>query len=221
MTETASNPFIYCNEPIAGLDCSLRSPALVVVEATSKPSFLVDWKDCHAYYLTDKISLAKTSSNINGALFGAWHTPPERYETIAEWVVKTLQKHNVKHLGIEGYAYSANFSSLTLLAENMGLLKYHLYKASITYDEYTPSSIKKAASGNGAAKKPEMRDSFVMDTGFDIMGHFGRKPTDKPISPINDICDAYYLACSARIARAVQNRDFDKPIKPKAKKGRK
>jgi hypothetical protein len=58
-----------------------------------------------------------------------------------------------------------------------------------------------------------MRDAFYQDTDYDICGVFGRKPTDKPISPINDIVDAYYLALSVRVAAAVQEREYQKEKK--------
>ena len=58
-----------------------------------------------------------------------------------------------------------------------------------------------------------MRDAFYQDTDYDIQGVYGRKPTDKPISPINDIIDAYYLALSVRIASAVQEREYQEGAK--------
>jgi Holliday junction resolvasome RuvABC endonuclease subunit len=209
-----ANPFVHCNAPVAGLDLSLRCPALTIIFPTTEPSYIVPWKFCKSYYLTDKKSMAKHSGTITGELFGAWDSDGERYETISEWVCNTLNKHNVKHIGIEGYAYSRNYSSLTMLAENLGLLKYFLYKNSITYDLYTPSSIKKCASGSGNADKNMMVDSFIIDTGFDIMAEFGRTKRDKVVSPIHDIADSYYVACSARIALAVQTRDYQPPPPP-------
>lgn len=219
-----ANPFVFCNAPVAGLDLSLRCPAITIIEPTSEPSYVVPWKHCRSYYLTDKKSFAKRTGTIIGEVFGAWGSDGERYETISEWVCNILQKHNVKHLGIEGYAYSRNFSSLTALAENMGLLKYFLYKNSITYDLYTPSSIKKCASGSGNADKNMMVDSFMLDTGFDILAEFKRSKKDKVVSPIHDICDSYYVACSARIAQAVQTRDYANnppPAPQRAKRRRK
>jgi hypothetical protein len=220
MIETPSNPFQFCSEPVAGLDLSLRSPAITIILPTTKPSYIVPLESCHHYYLTDKKSLIGTRGNMHGELFGAFGSDGERYETISEWVIKVLQQHKVKHVGIEGYAFSRNWNSLTMLAENMGLLKYYLYKNSITYDLYTPSSIKKCASGSGAADKRMMVAAYAIDTGHDIMGSFGKKPTDKPINPIHDIADSYYLACSARIGNAVQNRNFA-ISKPLAKRRRK
>lgn len=220
MNETQSNPFVFCNEPVAGLDISLRCPTLTIVAPTTKPSYLVPLENITHYYLTDKKIYANSRGNIHGELFGAFGSDGERYETISEWVIKVLKKHDVKHIGIEGYAYSANFNSLTLLAENLGLLKYYLYKNSITYDLYSPSSIKKCATGSGNADKRMMVAAYTLDTGNDLMHLFEKSHSDKPVNPINDIADSYYLACSARIANAVQSRDFS-VSKPLAKRRRK
>jgi Holliday junction resolvasome RuvABC endonuclease subunit len=123
-----------------------------------------------------------------------------------------LESNGVRHVGLEDYAYSRH-STITQLAENMGILKYFLHKHNISYDLYSPTSIKKCATGKGNAKKEQMRDAFYQDTDFDIQGVFGRKPTDKPVSPVNDIVDAYYLALSARIANGVQEREYQQKEK--------
>jgi Holliday junction resolvasome RuvABC endonuclease subunit len=201
------NPFEYHNQPVAGVDLSLNCPAICIVPPTSKPEFILPFNICKAYYLTNKTKYAVQKHNINGTLFGAWANDTERYETIAEWVIEVLKSNNVKHVGLEDYAYS-KYSSITALAENMGILKYFLHNNNISYDLYSPSSIKKCATGKGNAKKEQMRDAFYQDTDFDIQGVFERKPTDKPVSPVNDIVDAYYLALSVRVAAAVQEREF-------------
>jgi hypothetical protein len=212
------NPFRYCTEPVAGIDLSLRSPALVVISPTTEPQFIVPWSACKAYYLTSRKSMTISTKNITGNLFGAWENDQERYETIAEWVIGVLKKENVKSVALEDYAYSKH-SSITALAENMGILKYFLYKNNIAYDLYSPSSIKKCACGSGNGKKEDMRDAFYEDTAFDIQGVYHRKPTDSPKSPVNDIIDAYYLACSSRVATAVQAREYDQqPVQKKAKR---
>lgn len=221
MIPTISNPFEFSKETVAGLDISLRCPALCVIPATTKPSFLIPFQDCQIHYLTDKKAYANSRGNMHGEILGAWQSDAERYESIAEWVVRVLKKYDVKHCGIEDYAFSKNHQSSFQLAENMGLLKYYLHKAGISYDKYPPTTIKKVLTGSGNARKEQMRDSFIVDTGFDIMGAFGKKPLEKPVSPINDIIDAYTISLCARIANAVQARDFAiEAEKPLAKRRR-
>ena len=210
MTSKHDNPFSYCKESVAGIDLSLNSPALVVIPPTSEPSFILPFTTCRAYFLTNRKANARTKHNITGELFGSWGNPQERYETIAEWIVDVLKSNNVKQVALEDYAYSKH-ASLTALAENAGLLKYFLYKEGIPYDLYSPSSIKKCATGKGNAKKEQMRDAFYQDNpDYDIQGEFGRKPTDTPASPINDIIDAYYLALSSRVANGYQAKEFER-----------
>ena len=205
------NPFIYCNQVVAGIDLSLRSPAVTILNPTTEQGFLVKFNQCHSYYLTDKSKNILSTENITGSLFGAWETQEERYETIAEWVISILQKHKIKSVGLEDYAYSKSISSLTPLAENMGLLKYFLWKNDISYDLYAPSSIKKCATGKGNADKQAMKDAFYQDNNdFDIMALFNKKPIDKVISPIHDIIDSYYICLSERVATGVQNRNYEK-----------
>lgn len=207
MTLQQDDIFKYHNQQVAGIDLSLSCPALVIVPPTPKPDFILPFQICEAHYLTNKVKYAIQKDNINGSLFGAWENDQERYETIAEWVIAILNAKNIKHVALEDYAYSKH-SSITALAENMGILKYFLYKHDISYDLYSPSSIKKCATGKGNAKKEQMRDAFYQDTDYDIQGVFNRKPTDKPASPVNDIIDAYYLALSVRVAAAVQEREY-------------
>jgi len=204
------NPFEHCSEPVAGIDLSLNCPAIVVIPPTSEPSFVIPFTYCRAYYLTNKNKYAVNEGNISGEVFGTWANDAERYETIAEWVIRILQGEDIKHVAIEDYAYSKH-RSLTALAENMGILKYFLHKHDITYDLYTPTSIKRCATNKGNADKSAMKDAFYQDNpDYDIAKVFNRKPTDKPVSPINDIVDAYYLALSGRVANGVQNRDYEK-----------
>ena len=212
MTLQPDDIFQYHTKPVAGIDLSLSCPAIVIVPPTPKSEFILPFQICKAYYLTNKVKYAIQKHNINGTLFGTWENDAERYETIAEWAISVLQANGVEHIGLEDYAYSKH-SSITQLAENMGILKYFLYKNNISYDLYSPSSIKKCATGKGNAKKEQMRDAFYQDTDYDIQGVYGRKSTDKPISPINDIVDAYYLALSVRIASAVQEREYQEGAK--------
>lgn len=206
-----NNPFKYCSEPVAGIDLSLRCPAITVLQPTTEQGFLVRFKECQSFYLTNVQKYIINTPNITGTLFGAWGSDSERCETIAEWVIDVLKKNNVRAVGLEDYAYSRAQSSLTPLAENVGILKYFLYKNNITYDLYSPSSIKKCATGKGNAKKEQMRDAFYQDNpDFDIMKEFGKKPTDKVISPIHDIIDSYYICLSERVANGVQNRNYNK-----------
>lgn len=144
--------------------------------------------------------------NVHGTLIGDWKTPEDRYETLAEWVVKCLKQHHCHSVGIEDYAYRAsNMSALTQLAENCGLLKYFLHENNIDYSLYAPTSIKKFATGNGRSVKSQVYDAWLKDTNICLQSVFGRNPDAKPRSPVTDICDAYYIAMSHRVDNAHTN----------------
>lgn len=204
------NPFRYCSEPIAGVDLSLRSPAIVIVPPTDQESFILPFSICKGFYLTNRKSYAFTKGNLRGSLFGHFESREGQYETISEQLIDILLENKVKHIALEDYSYgSPNTMVLTQLAENAGIFKYFLHKHGISYDLYSPSSIKKCATGQGIrADKSKMRDAFYEDNpDYDIQSQFDRKRTDKPNSPVNDLIDAYYLALSGRVANAVQSRE--------------
>ena len=106
-----------------------------------------------------------------------------------------LKENNVRSVGLEGYAYSSFTNNLTQIAEMTGLLKYFLYQSAIPYNIYTPTSIKKSATGKGNAKKDMMYEAWLEDVGVDLFAMYNKT---KAVSPINDIVYSYYLACSER-----------------------
>ena len=121
------NPFQYADEVVAGVDYSLRTPTICVIPPNRNPLTIVPFDSCEFYFLTDQKSLAIDKGNIHGTLMGAWSTPEERYETIADWTLGVLRKHSCRSVGIEDYTFrAANQSALTQLAESTGLLKYFL-----------------------------------------------------------------------------------------------
>lgn len=200
------------NETVAGIDLSLNCPAICVIEGYDDDILCVPYERCHFYYLTNDVNRVHNDTRIHGELMGDWSNDQERYETIAEWALAILKRHDVKHIGIEGYAYGANTSCLTKLAENCGLLKYILHTNGITFDVYPPSNIKKLVTGNGNASKAQMYGGWFNDTGVDLPPLFykGKIPSIKCISksPISDIVDAYYIATVQRAEVELMNRDF-------------
>ena len=210
MTSKLDNPFRFCKETVAGIDYSIRCPAIVVLPPTTDPSFIIPFNQCTAYYITNNKKYTIDEENIHGTLMGAWEGAEDRYETIAEWAIDILNKHNIKSVGLEDYAFSRQQSSLTILAENAGLLKYFLFKNGISYNLFSPSQIKKSAANKGNADKSLMKDAFYQDNpDYDIMSFFGKRETDTVISPISDIIDAYYIALSERVATGLQVRQYE------------
>jgi hypothetical protein len=199
----------YATECVGGIDYSIRSPCICIIPPTPVDAVIIPFSDCHFYYLTNSQSHLVDEQNIHGELMGSWSQDEDRYETIAEWAIRSLRKHNTKQVGLEGYAFGAS-GRLLQIAENTGLLKYHLYKANIHYNIFAPTSIKRMATSNGKSTKDQMYDAWLKDTGVDLQSVFGRLATAKIKSPISDIVDSYYIACSQRIDMIQTNYKYEK-----------
>ena len=90
---------------------------------------------------------------------------------------------------MEGYAYGAK-GRVFNLAENMGLLKYKLYKHAIPVTIVEPSKVKKCATGKGNADKQVMYDTFSKETNTDLKSMFNQKTLSNPVT---DVIDSYYV----------------------------
>ena len=55
------------------------------------------------------------------------------------------------------------------------------------------------ATSNGRSTKDQMYDAWLKDTDICLNSVFGRSPDAKVKSPISDIVDSYYIACSQRL----------------------
>lgn len=171
---------------IAGIDYSLNGPAICVFEGTKYFVF----EKCQFYYLTDIKKYANTFfKNIHGTLFEDYTQECERYDSISDWVMKTVM--GCSQIALEGYAYSAQ-GRVFHIAENTGILKYKLYEASMPLEIIQPSQVKKFATGKGNADKTQMYEAFLKETGVPLQGII--TPNKKDIgNPVSDIIDSYYI----------------------------
>lgn len=170
---------------IAGIDYSLNGPSVCVFDGET-----FSYDKCTFYFLTDiKKYTEKTYGNIFGERFIDWNQDMERYESIADWALEIVM--GCEAVGLEGYAYSAQ-GRVFNIAENTGVLKYKMYQLGIPITVFTPSEVKKYASGKGNADKTLMYSSFVKETGKDIKKLIC--PDKKDIgNPVSDIVDSYYI----------------------------
>ena len=203
---------------VAGLDLSLNCPAICVIDPYDSENINVPFDQCRWYYLTDNTSRVLDLPNIKGKLIEDYTSDQQRYETLAEWAVDILQREGIVSVGIEGYAYNAQTSSLTKLAESCGLLKYLLYTNGMSMDVYPPTQVKKIVTGNGLATKAQMLQAFINDTGVDMAAHIaphfkirGKKPAMKHIidgSPSSDLVDAYYIGVLHRVEDTIGQMEY-------------
>ncbi len=155
-------------------------------------SFKPGWNNCELYYLTStkKHEGPSYAGQVNGTLHLDCTSQEQRFDGISQHFINTLDRLKVPataNVYIEGYSMGSK-GRVFSIAENMGLIKHKLWKRGHHLTEVPPSVVKKAATGKGNAKKEQMYEAFVRDTGvkFAVGKDIG--------SPFSDIVDAYYIS---------------------------
>ena len=185
---------------IIGIDYSLSCPAICVHKGKE-----FSWSNCTVYYLTNvkkyegdylkdyiKQPLYDNDGlkgHINGRLHLPYTSQTERHDQISNWTIAHIPNTN-DNIFIEGYSYGSK-GLVFNLAENMGILKYKLYKKKLKFEVIVPGVVKKKATGKGNADKLKMYEQFVKDTGIDLMKEFDQTKLNNPVT---DIVDSYYVA---------------------------
>jgi len=170
----------------AGIDLSLTSPAICIFLGGEDYSY----DSCKFSYLTDNSKRIICTEYISGKLFPSYSSSIERYKNITSWVIDTLQYYGIVNAFIEDYSFGST-GRVFNIAENTGILKYHLWTNKINFSTIPPTVIKKIATGKGNANKEAMQASFINDTGIDIKSQLGL--SEKQWNPSSDIIDSYYV----------------------------
>jgi len=185
---------------VAGIDYSIRCPAICVIQSESTLlNVFRPFNECHFYYLSSTNSHVIQTDNIHGNSLALWATQTNRFQSIAQWALNVLHCYQVNSVGIEGYAFGARGRALFDLAENTGLLKWVLHQNAIPYDIHAPTKVKRFGTGVGNADKDYMAQAFEERTGVNLNALFGRKRDRGSKSPVNDLVDAYFIACLQRM----------------------
>lgn len=171
---------------IAGIDYSLTSPAICVHEGSEW-----NYDRCSFYYLVQKEKYLNSFSPFYPTIYPSYENDMDRFNNLAAWSLGILKAHGVQRCYVEGYAFGA-VGRVFQIAENMGLLKYKLWKERITFDVYPPTVIKKFATTKGNANKEKMYDAFVEENSVDIRDKIGIINKNQ-WNPISDIVDSYYI----------------------------
>jgi hypothetical protein len=173
---------------IAGIDYSIRTPAVCVFAAKENEAFT--FSRCRFYFLTDTKKYADFFlKNIQGERSQDWNSDEERYKSIADWTVDKLI--GCDQISLEGYSMGSK-GKVFNIAENTGVLKYKIHNMGIPLEVVAPTSIKKFATGRGNADKTMMHKSFVGETGYNLKELItpDKGSVDNPVS---DIVDAYFI----------------------------
>jgi hypothetical protein len=150
--------------------------------------------NCNIFYITD---IKKYFQKPLPFLHATW-TPDfsglheqYRYDWLSNWAINNMAiKNTLVHVFVEGYSF-ASTGLISNIAENTELLKYKLWNKKFNYTTVAPTTIKKYATGKGNSKKLQMYESFVKDTGVDLISHFEKSNPER--SPISDIVDSYFI----------------------------
>lgn len=173
-----------------GIDYSMTSPAIVIASDTK----------VNCYYFAKTKAQMKNFSVVDktGRTFTFFPYEmkdfvcrEERFKNLAEWAV-SLIPNTVKTVNVEGYSMGSSGGKFLEIAENGGVLRHFLYTRGFEIVEIAPTSVKKFATGKGTAKKEQMHEAFINETGINLNFEFGKKG-ESCTSPVSDIVDAYFI----------------------------
>jgi len=174
------------NKKACGIDYSMTSPGITV---------FIDGVITSYFFTTSKKQVGEffTSGNYNlvGIQYPEWNSPEERFNRVSKIVSELIPKDS--SVVIEGYSFGSTSSNLFQIAENCGALKQRLFEREIHFTVVPPSAIKKYATGKGTAKKEQMYEAFIAETGVDLQHAFSKKEGSKIGSPVSDIVDSYFM----------------------------
>lgn len=174
-----------------GIDMSLSSPA-VACEKNGHIDIL-----CFQQRKRDKpLQTREGHVYVEAVCYNKELAYMEKIEFITETIVEFIARRAEPELSIfiEGYAFAAVSSSVSVLCEVGGVLRYKLFKRGWKYYEIPASSIKKAFTGCGRATKPQMYEKFAT-CGLPPLQTWLRVEPHQ--HPLEDVVDAYAIATCA------------------------
>ena len=172
---------------IAGIDYSMSSPAICTHIGNKW-----HYNNCNFYYLTSvkKLAIKFCEGRIVGTLQPKKHkNDEERFDNISHWALKHCLKFDF--VALEGYAFGAT-GRVFQVAENTAILKHKLWETDTPFGVYSPSVVKKFATGKGNATKEDMYDAWLKETGVDLK-EIMIPNREKVGNPVTDIVDSYFI----------------------------
>ena len=183
---------------IAGIDYSLRSPAICIYTKENDDG-LFDFDRCDCHYLLDSKRQRQSSAwthglgNLHPEEYPDYETDEERHEKLSAWAYQIVQ--GCEEVFIEGYAFATSGTSyVRSMAENTGHFKQSLWKNKIKFTSIPPTVIKKFATDKGNSNKEGMYEAFIAE--FSTPSDLKERLTPKAKSiknPVSDIVDSYFI----------------------------
>ena len=151
-------------------------------------------------YLTDKRKFEmdwspNSSIRIRGFRHDDWTHPIQRFQQLANWTMRRIPLGE-KRVYMEDYAMGAKGQTFTI-GECGGILKREMWSNDIKYKLIAPTAVKKFATSKGTAKKDMMYESWLKETGIDLLKGLDMKSCS---SPLSDIVDSYFI-CRLAISK--------------------
>ena len=190
---------------IAGVDLTIKHPAIVVVEKgvlAYCSVLMAGGKTLHEQY-PDVVQ---------------WYVPPStqsdlakwrRNENVAKWIADRLLAIDPAFTAIEGYAHGMRGRGFTDLVETTSLVQDALWHNGKGFKKYPPSTVKLFATGRGNATKEAMVTACLKQAGIDFSIYH---------TAAEHLADAYWCAClaekdmAARISREPIKGMLGKPV---------
>ena len=176
-----------------GIDYSISCPGVSIYNGDP-----VDFRfdRCRCFYYTDRKELVWNNITGTRSRDGDAHDE-ERWVYRAEWLLECIRLSGVHDANevccvFEAYSFNSRGSRTFQIAENTGLAKHYVWKAGYNVTTVSPSSLKKFATGNGAADKELMYKAFLKETSVDIKAVLQPKSSTVG-NPVSDVVDSWYL----------------------------
>ena len=180
---------------ICGIDPSIKSSGQVVMTLDDDT---LDIQDIQFYGYTTTKMYAISEGNVNIVYLGSYddyraRCMPDRQEQTYGIIASHLE--GVSFVGMEDYATSKtkkDSGSILQIAEFCGGIRYMLYTRGMGIINFGIGQIKRFATGNGDAGKPDMCIAFANEYPDWYPSEIFAK-LHQYESPHNDLCDAFWM----------------------------
>lgn len=185
---------------IAGIDFSLRSPAMCVLSRdTGAPHKTVvefffvkqrakpDVEKTFLFQNGAKKDIQVVLRPFSGCKESGFVRQVWAANTVAGWVAQ----HPPDRVYLEGYAYSKHFGNQTMM-EAGGMLKMALHLKGVEVTTVTPTMGKKLLTGSGKASKKQMISQLNTEYGIDLLSLLEQGKI-KDLHPAEDLADAFAM----------------------------
>lgn len=170
----------------AGLDWSMSCPCICIYDTKKEFKF----ENCTFYYYINKKKYDTSIKNMHGFKIPLTEGNQERFDDISQWGIDIMTKNHVDEACLEGYSMGSK-GMIFDIAENIGLLKYKMWKAGIPFITPSPTSVKKEFSGKGNSNKQLMYEALQkkgLDLDLETLLQCAASN-----SPLADITDSFAL----------------------------